>query len=115
MFWLLQVYWNSLSRTYWVHWHMIEILGNGSGGQAEKETQEKASSLTETLKLTTGKMTFMKSSPTKPHDRVCVSITLYETSGVLFCVCEHGSESDVLLKAPRWAVHIALPDGGLSG
>uniref|UniRef100_A0A8C1H0Y6 Uncharacterized protein n=1 Tax=Cyprinus carpio carpio TaxID=630221 RepID=A0A8C1H0Y6_CYPCA len=49
----VQVYWNSLSRTYWVHWHMIEILGNGSGGQAEKETQEKASSLTETLKLTT--------------------------------------------------------------
>lgn len=47
-----QVYWNSLSRTYWVHWHMIEILGNGSSGQAEKETQEKASSLTETLKLT---------------------------------------------------------------
>lgn len=34
---------------------MIEILGNGTGGQAEKETQEKASSLTETLKLTTGK------------------------------------------------------------
>uniref|UniRef100_A0A672L4N7 Cullin-9-like n=1 Tax=Sinocyclocheilus grahami TaxID=75366 RepID=A0A672L4N7_SINGR len=24
----VQVYWNSLSRTYWVHWHMIEILGN---------------------------------------------------------------------------------------
>uniref|UniRef100_A0A673M941 Cullin family profile domain-containing protein n=1 Tax=Sinocyclocheilus rhinocerous TaxID=307959 RepID=A0A673M941_9TELE len=48
----VQVYWNSLSRTYWVHWHMIEILGNGSGGQAEKETQEKASSLTETLNQT---------------------------------------------------------------
>uniref|UniRef100_A0A8C1T6Q6 Uncharacterized protein n=1 Tax=Cyprinus carpio TaxID=7962 RepID=A0A8C1T6Q6_CYPCA len=26
----VQVYWNSLSRTYWVHWHMIEILGNGT-------------------------------------------------------------------------------------
>ncbi|XP_066553257.1 cullin-9 isoform X3 [Amia ocellicauda] len=48
----VQVYWNSLSRTYWVHWHMIEILGSGSSGQAEKEAQEKASSLTETLKLT---------------------------------------------------------------
>lgn len=35
---------------------MVEILGSGSGGsQTEKETQEKASSLTETLKLTTGK------------------------------------------------------------
>uniref|UniRef100_A0A665X1P1 Cullin 7 n=1 Tax=Echeneis naucrates TaxID=173247 RepID=A0A665X1P1_ECHNA len=51
----VQVYWNSLSRTYWVHWHMVEILGSSSCSQAEKETQEKASSLTETLKLTAGK------------------------------------------------------------
>uniref|UniRef100_A0A8D0A1S4 Cullin 7 n=1 Tax=Sander lucioperca TaxID=283035 RepID=A0A8D0A1S4_SANLU len=48
----VQVYWNSLSRTYWVHWHMVEILGSGSSTQAEKESQEKASTLTETLKLT---------------------------------------------------------------
>lgn len=33
---------------------MVEILGSGSSSQAEKETQEKASSLTETLKLTAG-------------------------------------------------------------
>lgn len=46
------MYWNSLSRTYWVHWHMVEILGTN---QTEKETQEKASSLTETLKLSAGK------------------------------------------------------------
>lgn len=52
----VQVYWNSLSRTYWVHWHMVEILGSGSSCQAEKETQEKASSLTETLKLSAGEM-----------------------------------------------------------
>uniref|UniRef100_W5NJ87 Cullin 7 n=1 Tax=Lepisosteus oculatus TaxID=7918 RepID=W5NJ87_LEPOC len=45
----VQVYWNSLSRTYWVHWHMIEILGSGSSGQAEKEAQEKASSLIELI------------------------------------------------------------------
>ena len=51
----VQVYWNSLSRTYWVHWHMVEILGSGSSSQAEKETQEKASSLTQTLRLTAGK------------------------------------------------------------
>uniref|UniRef100_A0A3B4ZV45 Uncharacterized protein n=1 Tax=Stegastes partitus TaxID=144197 RepID=A0A3B4ZV45_9TELE len=38
----VQVYWNSLSRTYWVHWHMVEILGSGSSSQAEKETQEKS-------------------------------------------------------------------------
>ncbi|XP_030626290.1 cullin-9 isoform X1 [Chanos chanos] len=59
----VQVYWNSLSRTYWVHWHMIEILGNGSSGQAEKETQEKASSLTETLKLTAVSQTFFSKPP----------------------------------------------------
>ncbi|XP_052006826.1 cullin-9-like isoform X3 [Xyrauchen texanus] len=59
----VQVYWNSLSRTYWVHWHMIEILGNGSGGQAVKETPEKASSLTETLKLTTVSQTFFSKPP----------------------------------------------------
>uniref|UniRef100_A0A3Q2ZIQ3 Cullin 7 n=1 Tax=Kryptolebias marmoratus TaxID=37003 RepID=A0A3Q2ZIQ3_KRYMA len=38
----VQVYWNSLARTYWVHWHMVEILGSGSSSQSEKETQEKA-------------------------------------------------------------------------
>uniref|UniRef100_A0A8C7LA25 Cullin-9 n=1 Tax=Oncorhynchus kisutch TaxID=8019 RepID=A0A8C7LA25_ONCKI len=26
----VQVYWTSLSRTYWVHWHMVEILGTGT-------------------------------------------------------------------------------------
>ncbi|XP_062319750.1 cullin-9 isoform X1 [Osmerus eperlanus] len=59
----VQVYWNSLSRTYWVHWHMVEILGSGTSGQAEKETQEKASSLTETLKLTTVSQTFFSKPP----------------------------------------------------
>uniref|UniRef100_A0A3Q3ELG6 Cullin 7 n=1 Tax=Kryptolebias marmoratus TaxID=37003 RepID=A0A3Q3ELG6_KRYMA len=34
----VQVYWNSLARTYWVHWHMVEILGSGSSSQSEKET-----------------------------------------------------------------------------
>ncbi|XP_041867056.1 cullin-9 isoform X2 [Melanotaenia boesemani] len=59
----VQVYWNSLSRTYWVHWHMVEILGNGSSSQSEKETQEKASSLTETLKLTAVSQTFFSKPP----------------------------------------------------
>uniref|UniRef100_A0A3B4Y3Z5 Cullin 7 n=1 Tax=Seriola lalandi dorsalis TaxID=1841481 RepID=A0A3B4Y3Z5_SERLL len=59
----VQVYWNSLSRTYWVHWHMVEILGSGSSSQAEKETQEKASSLTETLKLTAVSQTFFSKPP----------------------------------------------------
>lgn len=51
----VQVYWNSLSRTYWVHWHMVEILSNGAGSQSEKESQDKASTLTDMLKITTGK------------------------------------------------------------
>ncbi|XP_026164869.1 cullin-9 isoform X5 [Mastacembelus armatus] len=59
----VQVYWNSLSRTYWVHWHMVEILGTGSSSQAEKETQEKASSLTEALKLTAVSQTFFSKPP----------------------------------------------------
>ncbi|XP_045898689.1 cullin-9 isoform X2 [Micropterus dolomieu] len=59
----VQVYWNSLSRTYWVHWHMVEILGSGSSSQAEKETQEKASTLTETLKLTAVSQTFFSKPP----------------------------------------------------
>uniref|UniRef100_A0A3Q2ZVX6 Cullin 7 n=1 Tax=Kryptolebias marmoratus TaxID=37003 RepID=A0A3Q2ZVX6_KRYMA len=59
----VQVYWNSLARTYWVHWHMVEILGSGSSSQSEKETQEKALSLTETLKLTTVSQTFFSKPP----------------------------------------------------
>ncbi|XP_078503375.1 cullin-9-like [Lissotriton helveticus] len=52
----VQVYWQSLGRTYWVHWHMVEIIS--SSGQSEKETQEKASHLTENLKLTAVSQTF---------------------------------------------------------
>ncbi|CAJ1057616.1 cullin-9 isoform X3 [Xyrichtys novacula] len=59
----VQVYWNALCRTYWVHWHMVEILGSGSSSQAEKETQEKASTLTETLKLTAVSQTFFSKPP----------------------------------------------------
>ncbi|XP_075902158.1 cullin-9 isoform X2 [Nelusetta ayraudi] len=56
----VQVYWNSLSRTYWVHWHMVEILGTN---QTEKETQEKATSLTETLRLSAVSQTFFSKPP----------------------------------------------------
>lgn len=49
------MYWNSLSRTYWVHWHMVEILGSsGSSSQADKEMQENVPTLTETVKLSAG-------------------------------------------------------------
>uniref|UniRef100_A0A3B3S9P4 Cullin 7 n=1 Tax=Paramormyrops kingsleyae TaxID=1676925 RepID=A0A3B3S9P4_9TELE len=79
----VQVYWNSLSRTYWVHWHMIEILGNGSSGQAEKETQEKASSLTETLKLTACNQTFFSKPPGGLYSLPYLADRLQEDSGTL--------------------------------
>uniref|UniRef100_A0A3P8V191 Cullin 7 n=1 Tax=Cynoglossus semilaevis TaxID=244447 RepID=A0A3P8V191_CYNSE len=59
----VQVYWNSLSRTYWVHWHMVEILSNGAGSQSEKESQDKASTLTDMLKITTVSQTFFTKPP----------------------------------------------------
>lgn len=39
-----QVYWQALGCTYWVHWHMLEIIG--PLGQEECEGQEKVSTLT---------------------------------------------------------------------
>ncbi|XP_042179454.1 cullin-9-like isoform X3 [Oncorhynchus tshawytscha] len=68
----VQVYWNSLSRTYWVHWHMVEIMAAGTSGQGEKDVQEKASSLTETIKLTAGK----RGSPA-PTDSHLMSQTFF--------------------------------------
>ncbi|KFW64467.1 Cullin-9, partial [Pygoscelis adeliae] len=39
----VQVYWQALGCTYWVHWHMVEIIG--PSGQEEQEGQEKCPSL----------------------------------------------------------------------
>ncbi|XP_060103999.1 cullin-7 [Heteronotia binoei] len=44
----VQVHWESLGYTYWVHWHMIEIID--ASDQAELKAQEKVSSLTKTLR-----------------------------------------------------------------
>lgn len=49
-----QVYWESLGCTYWVHWHMIEIVG--SSRNAEQKAQEKVSTLRELLRQNTGKI-----------------------------------------------------------
>uniref|UniRef100_A0A8C4YHT9 Cullin 9 n=1 Tax=Gopherus evgoodei TaxID=1825980 RepID=A0A8C4YHT9_9SAUR len=48
----VQVLWQSTGRTYWVHWHMVEITGSGEQPE-EGPAQEKVSSLTENLTLTT--------------------------------------------------------------
>uniref|UniRef100_A0A3Q0R5Y3 Uncharacterized protein n=1 Tax=Amphilophus citrinellus TaxID=61819 RepID=A0A3Q0R5Y3_AMPCI len=82
----VQVYWNSLSRTYWVHWHMVEILGSGSSSQAEKETQEKASSLTETLNkspLLSVSQTFFSKPPGGLYSLPYLSEGLHMESGTL--------------------------------
>uniref|UniRef100_A0A803U089 Cullin 7 n=1 Tax=Anolis carolinensis TaxID=28377 RepID=A0A803U089_ANOCA len=44
----LQVYWESLGRTYWVHWHMVEIVD--SSRCADQEAQKMVSSLTQILR-----------------------------------------------------------------
>ncbi|XP_061845052.1 cullin-9-like isoform X2 [Colius striatus] len=45
----VQVYWQALGCTYWVHWHMVEILGPSR--QEEHEDQEKLCALTHNHKL----------------------------------------------------------------
>ncbi|KAM8851745.1 cullin-9 isoform 2-T2 [Synchiropus picturatus] len=59
----VQVYWRSLGRTYWVHWHMVEILDGDGNSQGEKETQEKASTLAETIKMITVSSSFFAKPP----------------------------------------------------
>ncbi|XP_061223148.1 cullin-9-like isoform X2 [Neopsephotus bourkii] len=45
----VQVYWQALGCTYWVHWHMVEIIS--SSGQVERGGQEKVSTLTHSCRL----------------------------------------------------------------
>ncbi|XP_053917703.1 cullin-9-like isoform X2 [Cuculus canorus] len=45
----VQVYWQALGCTYWVHWHMVEIIG--PLGQEEHEGQEKVSTLAHNRRL----------------------------------------------------------------
>ncbi|XP_018118255.1 cullin-9 isoform X1 [Xenopus laevis] len=52
----VQVMWRSTGRTYWVHWHMVEIIG--SGDQAEEDSQEKVPTLTDSLKVPPVSQTF---------------------------------------------------------
>eukprot|EP00079_Xenopus_tropicalis_P031814 XP_017945585.1 PREDICTED: cullin-9 isoform X1 [Xenopus tropicalis] len=52
----VQVLWSSTGRTYWVHWHMVQIIG--SGEQAEEDIQEKVPTLTDNLKVPPVAQTF---------------------------------------------------------
>ncbi|KAM8809276.1 LOW QUALITY PROTEIN: cullin-9-like [Eudromia elegans] len=47
----VQVYWQALGCTYWVHWHMLEIVG--PTGPEEHKLQEPVSTLRHKHKLTT--------------------------------------------------------------
>ncbi|XP_061481451.1 cullin-7 isoform X2 [Rhineura floridana] len=47
----VQVYWESLGRTYWVHWHMIEVVCPSR--HAEQKAQQKVSRLTDSLRQDT--------------------------------------------------------------
>lgn len=49
-----QVYWHASGCTYWVHWHMVEIIG--SSGQEEHEGREKVSTLRYSHKLKAGEL-----------------------------------------------------------
>ncbi|XP_032537912.1 cullin-9-like isoform X2 [Chiroxiphia lanceolata] len=44
-----QVYWQALGCTYWVHWHMVEMIGPSE--QKELEGQEKVNTLTQKHRL----------------------------------------------------------------
>lgn len=48
----LQVYWYASGCTYWVHWHMVEIIG--FSGQEEHEGREKVSTVRYSHKLAAG-------------------------------------------------------------
>ncbi|XP_071437749.1 cullin-9-like isoform X2 [Pithys albifrons albifrons] len=45
----VQVYWQALGCTYWVHWHMVEIIG--ASGQKELKGQQKVNTLTRSHRL----------------------------------------------------------------
>ncbi|XP_067884263.1 cullin-9 isoform X2 [Heterodontus francisci] len=79
----VQVFWHQLNKTYWVYWHMIEIIGDGSSGQVEKESQEKASSLAENLKLTTVAQTFFHKPPGGLYSLPYLSKSISEDSFIL--------------------------------
>ncbi|XP_068531534.1 cullin-9-like isoform X3 [Anas acuta] len=52
----VQVYWQALGCTYWVHWHMVEIIG--SPGQEEQEGRQRGTRLINSHKLAAGAQPF---------------------------------------------------------
>ncbi|XP_038032457.2 cullin-9 isoform X4 [Anas platyrhynchos] len=52
----VQVYWQALGCTYWVHWHMVEIIG--SPGQEEQEGRQRGTRLINSHRLAAGAQPF---------------------------------------------------------
>lgn len=48
------MYWQALGCTYWVHWHMVEIIGPAE--QKELEGQQKVNTLTRKHRLRAGRL-----------------------------------------------------------
>ncbi|XP_057704477.1 cullin-9 [Corythoichthys intestinalis] len=63
----VQVYWNALCRTYWVHWHMLEIVAGGesggTNGTTDKDALEKVSTLTRTVRLAAASQSMFSKPP----------------------------------------------------
>uniref|UniRef100_A0A8C6VFP9 Cullin 7 n=1 Tax=Naja naja TaxID=35670 RepID=A0A8C6VFP9_NAJNA len=78
----VQVLWQSTGQTYWVHWHMIEIIGSREQNE-EDAAQEKVSSLTENLKLPTATQTFYCKPLGGLYCLPYLVDQLYENSGML--------------------------------
>ncbi|TRZ09662.1 hypothetical protein HGM15179_017451, partial [Zosterops borbonicus] len=53
----VQVYWQALGCTYWVHWHMVEIIGPAE--QKELEGQQKVNTLTRNHRLRAAPQPFL--------------------------------------------------------
>ncbi|XP_066172808.1 cullin-9-like [Sylvia atricapilla] len=53
----VQVYWQALGCTYWVHWHMVEIIGPSE--QKELEGQQKVNILTRNHRLRAAPQPFL--------------------------------------------------------
>ncbi|POI18907.1 hypothetical protein CIB84_017349, partial [Bambusicola thoracicus] len=61
----VQVYWYASGCTYWVHWHMVEIIG--SSGQEEHEGREKVSTLRYSHKLAAAAQPLFSKPPGGPY------------------------------------------------
>ena len=68
-----QVLWQSTGRTYWMHWHVLEIVGFGDEWE-DPAAQEKEHSLIESFNLDTGEIMYC----------MCVAVPSLSDSAVAY-------------------------------